>query len=50
MVNNREYLVTRYDPEMTKPVSQINRLEATLKEVANKVSARMASNGKSRAV
>ena len=37
MVGNREYLVTRYGPEMTSPVSPINRLTATLNEVAKKV-------------
>src|SRR5262249_37165986 len=36
---NREYLVTRYGPEMTASGSQINRLTATLDEVAGKVSA-----------
>ena len=35
----REYLVTRYGPEMTATVSQINRLTATLEEVAAKVTA-----------
>ncbi len=34
---NREYLVTRYGPEMTASISQINRLNATLDEVAKKV-------------
>jgi hypothetical protein len=33
---NREYLVTRYEPEMPS-MSQVNRLEATLKELAEKV-------------
>jgi hypothetical protein len=37
MTGNREYLVTRYGPEMTTTISQINRLTATLEEVANKV-------------
>ena len=37
MTGNREYLVTRYGPEMTASVSQINRLIATLDEVGNKV-------------
>ena len=47
MVGNREYLVTRYGPEMTATTSQINRLTATLEEVATKVIAKMAaSNGK----
>jgi hypothetical protein len=39
MTGNREYLVTRYGPEMTATVSQVNRLTATLDEVAEKVSA-----------
>jgi hypothetical protein len=34
----REYLVMRYGPEMTGAASQPNRLEATLNEVAEKVS------------
>ena len=34
---NREYLVTRYGPEMTATMSQINRLMATLDEVSGKV-------------
>lgn len=41
MANKREYLVTRYGPEMTATVSQINRLTATLEEVAAKVTAAM---------
>lgn len=36
---NREYLVTRYGPELTSQTSQINRLTATLDEVARKVGA-----------
>lgn len=39
MDGNREYLVTRYGPEMAATVSQINRLTATLEEVASKVTA-----------
>lgn len=38
---NREYLVTRYGPELTSTLSQINRLAATLNEVATKVEAVM---------
>ena len=36
----REYLVSRYAPELAKTMSmsQLNRLEATLDEVAGKVS------------
>jgi hypothetical protein len=41
IVGNREYLVTRYGPEMTASVSQLNRLTATLDEVAKKVAAIM---------
>jgi hypothetical protein len=37
LTGNREYLVTRYGPEMTTTLSQINRLMATLQEVAAKV-------------
>ena len=37
MEGSREYLVTRYAPEMTGTVSQINRLHASLVEVASKV-------------
>jgi len=36
---SREYLVARYGPELTGKVSQVNRLEATLEEVAKKVTA-----------
>ena len=36
---NREYLVTRYGPEMTATTSQIDRLTATLEEVAAKITA-----------
>lgn len=34
MTGNREYVVSRYGPEMTATISQINRLTATLDEVA----------------
>ncbi|WP_292148486.1 hypothetical protein [Mesorhizobium sp.] len=34
---NREYLVTRYGPELAATTSQLNRLTATLEEVATKV-------------
>jgi hypothetical protein len=43
MTGNREYLVTRYGPEMTATISQINRLTATLDEVAAKVTAILTS-------
>lgn len=35
---NREYLVLRYGPEMTSTVSELNRLFASLDEVARKAS------------
>lgn len=35
--HNREYLVTRYGPELATSSSQLNRLTATLEEVAGKV-------------
>ena len=38
---NREYLVTRYGPELTSTLSQINRLAATLAEVSTKVESMM---------
>ena len=37
LAENREYLVIRYDAEMNSTVSQINRLIATLNEIALKV-------------
>jgi hypothetical protein len=36
--DNQEYLVTRYRPQMMAKVTQVNRLRATLDEVADKVS------------
>jgi len=38
----REYLITRYGPEMTGTASQLNRLSATVREVSSKVSAMVA--------
>ncbi|WP_239805236.1 hypothetical protein [Croceicoccus hydrothermalis] len=38
LVERREYLVSRYGPELASSVSQINRLLATLYEVGNKIS------------
>lgn len=38
---NREYLVSRYGPELASTSSQINRLMATLIEVSTKVTAKM---------
>ncbi len=35
--SNREYLVTRYGPEMTTTLSHVNRLMATLDELSQKV-------------
>lgn len=37
--DGREYLASRYGPELSTALSQINRLLATLEEVANKVTA-----------
>jgi hypothetical protein len=37
LTTGREYLVSRYDAEMTSTTSQINRLTATLEEVEKKV-------------
>jgi hypothetical protein len=39
LTGTREYLVTRYSPELKSTLSQINRLAATLEEVAAKVTA-----------
>lgn len=44
---NREYLVTRYGPELASTTSQVNRLTATLEEVARKVSAAFPANPQS---
>lgn len=38
MSEGREYLVSRYGPEMASTLSEINRLMATLEEVGKKVS------------
>lgn len=40
MTEDREYLVSRYAPEMTSTLSQLNRLLATLEEVARKTTKR----------
>ena len=45
MTGSREYLITRYGPEMTASMSEINRLMATLDEVGNKVSVIVAPQG-----
>ena len=37
LTQKREYLVVRYGPEQTSKTSQINRMEATLNEIAKKV-------------
>jgi hypothetical protein len=42
LAENREYLITRYGPELASTLSQINRLAATLEEVAGKVRAALA--------
>jgi hypothetical protein len=38
LARNREYLVTRYHPEAAGQLSELNRLKATLDEIAVKVS------------
>ena len=43
IASTREYLVTRYGPELTSTLAQLNRLAATLDEVAVKV--RLAMSG-----
>lgn len=43
LVENREYLVTRYDTHRLRTLSQLNRLTATLDEIAQKASARIQS-------
>jgi hypothetical protein len=43
IVNSREYVVTRYEPELPSTLSQVNRLAATLDEVATKVRAALGS-------
>ena len=37
LTSNREYLVTRYGPERTATLSQVNRVMATLEELSQKV-------------
>lgn len=37
LTSNREYLVTRYGPELTATLSQVNRVMATLEELSQKV-------------
>jgi hypothetical protein len=44
MTDDREYLVSRYGPEMSATLSQVNRLMATLNELAKKVRIRIGSN------
>lgn len=43
LAESREYLVTRYGPELSGTISQINRFEATLEEVARKVTEMLAA-------
>lgn len=47
MTAGREYLVSRYGPELSSSLSQLNRLSATLAEVANKVEAVIADRARS---
>ena len=39
LTDTREYLVVRYGPESPEKLSQLNRLNATLSDVAKKVEA-----------
>lgn len=41
MASKREYLITRYGPEMTGTTSEINRVMATLEEVSKKIAERI---------
>lgn len=41
MTDDREYLISRYGPELSGTLSESNRLMATLNEVAKKVGARI---------
>lgn len=43
LAGNREYLVLRYDPGWKASASQINRLTATLDEIARKVAQKVQS-------
>jgi hypothetical protein len=42
MTEDREYLVSRYGPELSGTLSESNRLMATLNEIAKKVRLRIA--------
>ncbi len=46
----REYLVSRYGPELSSSLSELNRLSATLGEVADKVSLAVSRPGGSRRI
>lgn len=43
---SREYLIIRYGPELNDTASQLNRLSATLNEIAEKVSAIVDQKGR----
>lgn len=45
MAAAREYLVSRYGPELSSSLSQLNRLSATLAEVAGKVEPIISDHG-----
>ena len=47
LTSNREYLVTRYDPERTATLSQVNRVMATLEELSQKVAKFVEGSGAS---
>jgi len=42
MTERREYLISRYAPELTSQHTELNRLQATLEEVRKKTAAKLA--------
>ena len=44
MTESREYLISRYGPEMSGTLSESNRLMATLNEIAKKVKLKLPIN------
>ena len=44
MTEDREYLISRYGPEMSGTLSESNRLMATLNEIAKKVGMKLPTN------
>ncbi|MEA3001285.1 MAG: hypothetical protein QOH81_73 [Sphingomonadales bacterium] len=50
LAKTREYIVTRYGPELSGAASQINRLTATLDEVAKKVTGLLSTGPATRGI